>query len=338
MKGVLRIVLLSFSMIVLPLYAGKTALVTGAAGFLGSHMCELLILEGYTVFGLDNLYSGNLENLESIINHPHFTFVKHDIEQYYDPKVSLDEIYNFACPASPIFYQMDPLKTMRTNVFGSLNLLELAKKNDAIIFQASTSEIYGDPLEHPQKESYWGNVNPIGIRSCYDEGKRCAETLFFDYHRTYGISIKVVRIFNTYGPRMRLDDGRVVSSFLVQALKNEPITIYGTGNQTRSFCYVSDLIEAIYQFVHTDRSILGPINLGNPEEYTILEVAQRVLDLTSSDSPLSFKPLPLDDPKMRKPDITYAKEILSWTPKVSFEEGLEQLRNYFIRRVNHDEQ
>lgn len=312
----------------------KAALVTGGAGFLGSHMCDRLISEGYDVICLDNLYSGEKENIAHLLNNPHFRFLQHDVETPFKSDEKIDEIYNFACPASPVFYQKDPLKTLRASVLGALNLLELAREQDAVIFQASTSEIYGDPLEHPQTESYWGNVNPIGIRSCYDEGKRAAETLFFDYHRVHNVKIKVARIFNTYGPRMRLDDGRVVSNFLVQAIKNAPITIYGDGSQTRSFCFVSDLIEGIYRFVHTPDSIQGPINLGNPDEYDMLQLAEQIINLTASKSSLSFTPLPSDDPKKRKPNIGLAKELLGWSPKVPLKEGLEKTCAYFKEKVD----
>ena len=311
----------------------QRALVTGGAGFLGSHMCEKLLQEEYEVICLDNLYSGDKQNIAHLLQNPHFQFVQHDIEKYYDPGVILDEIYNFACPASPIFYQLDPLKTMRTNVFGAINLLDLAKSHNTIIFQASTSEIYGDPLVHPQTESYWGNVNPIGIRSCYDEGKRSAETLFFDYHRKYSVRIKVARIFNTYGPRMRLDDGRVVSNFLVQALKNEPITIYGNGMQTRSFCYVSDLIDGIYALMHTPDSVTGPVNLGNPGEFTMIDLANKIIQFTNSSSMLIYKALPSDDPKRRQPDISLTTRLISWSPKVHLDDGLKMTCPYFIHHL-----
>lgn len=311
----------------------KTALVTGGAGFLGSHMCDRLINEGYEVLCLDNLYSGDTENICHLLNNSRFTFIKHDIEYPFETNQEIDLIYNFACPASPVFYQKDPLKTLRTSVIGAINLLELAIAKNATIFQASTSEIYGDPLEHPQTESYWGNVNPIGIRSCYDEGKRAAETLFFDYNRMHGVKIKVVRIFNTYGPRMRLDDGRVVSNFLVQALKNAPITIYGDGSQTRSFCYVSDLIEAIYRFTHSDPSFIGPMNLGNPDEYNMLQLAEQIIALTNSKSNLVYTALPSDDPKKRKPNIDLAMEHIGWSPKVGLKEGLKKTCAYFKEKV-----
>lgn len=307
----------------------KRALVTGGAGFLGSHMCERLLNEGYEVICLDNLYTGCLDNIQHLFSYPQFTFVAHNVIDFFDPDVQIDEIYNFACPASPPHYQRDPIQTFKTNVWGAIYLLELAKKYQAKIFQASTSEIYGDPLEHPQNESYWGNVNPIGIRSCYDEGKRSAETLFFDYHRQYSVKIKVGRIFNTYGPRMDVNDGRVVSNFIVQALKNEPITIYGDGGQTRSFCYVSDLINAIRYFMETPESFLGPINLGNPREFTMLELAEKVVRFTQSESKIIFLPLPSDDPKKRRPDISLAKKMLNWSPEVNLDEGLKVTISYF---------
>lgn len=307
----------------------KRALVTGGAGFLGSHMCDRLLAEGYEVICLDNLYTGSMDNIQHLIGSPKFTFVQHDIIHPYDPKISLDEIYNFACPASPPHYQRDPIQTLKTSVFGAVNMLELCKKYDAKLFQASTSEVYGDPLEHPQKESYWGHVNPIGIRSCYDEGKRCAETFYFDYHRQSNLKIKVGRIFNTYGPRMDKNDGRVVSNFIVQALNQEPITIYGDGTQTRSFCYVSDLIEGIRRLMQTPDSVIGPVNLGNPGEFTMLELAQKVVQMTKSHSEIVFMPLPSDDPKKRCPDITIAESLLNWTPSVKLDEGLKTTISYF---------
>lgn len=328
-----RAVYLLFFIFILANLQAKTALVTGGAGFLGSHMCEKLLEEGYEVLCLDNLYSGSLENISQFKSHPNFTFIEHDIEIPFETPNEIDLIYNFACPASPRFYQKDPLKTLRTNVLGAINLLELALLKNATIFQASTSEIYGDPLEHPQTESYWGNVNPIGIRACYDEGKRAAETLFFDYWRQYRVKIKVARIFNTYGPRMRLDDGRVVSNFLVQALENKPITLYGDGAQTRSFCYVRDLIEGIYRFSVTEDSVTGPLNLGNPGEYSMLELANEILNLTGSSSPLVFAPLPLDDPKKRKPNIDLASELLAWVPSVNLREGLKKTCAYFKEKL-----
>lgn len=263
-----------------------------------------------------------------------FSFVNHDVIHPFDPEIALAEIYNFACPASPPHYQRDPIHTFKTNVFGAINLLDLAKKYDAKIFQSSTSEVYGDPLEHPQKETYWGNSNPIGIRSCYDEGKRSAETLFFDYHRQHGVRIKVARLFNTYGPRMDVEDGRVVSNFIVQALKGKPITMYGNGTQTRSFCYVSDLIQAIRALMNSDESFLGPVNLGNPGEFNMLELAEKVIKLTQSKSKIIFLPLPSDDPKMRRPDITLAKKMLNWAPVVPLEEGLQKTIPYFEAILN----
>ncbi|MFI5333658.1 MAG: UDP-glucuronic acid decarboxylase family protein [Chlamydiales bacterium] len=309
----------------------KRALVTGGAGFLGSHLCERLIDDGSFVICLDNFFTGSKENLSSLLHHPHFELHEHDVCLPLDLEV--DEIYNLACPASPIHYQHDPVQTIRTCVLGALQMLDLAHRKKARIFQASTSEVYGDPLEHPQKESYWGNVNPIGFRSCYDEGKRCAETLFFDYFRQYRIPIKVARIFNTYGPRMHPKDGRVVSNFIVQALRGDPITIYGEGVQTRSFCYVDDLIEGIVKFMRVDFSLTGPMNLGNPLEFCILELAQEVLRLTGSRSEIIFKPLPSDDPKQRKPDITLAKTQLGWHPKVDLHEGLKRTISYFQGRL-----
>lgn len=307
----------------------KRALVTGGAGFLGSHMCERLIDEGYIVICLDNLYTGNMHNIDHLLENPRFSFVFHDVINYFDPGVKIDEIYNFACPASPPHYQKDPIQTLKTSVLGALNLLELVRKNDAKIFQASTSEVYGDPLTHPQKEIDWGNVNPIGIRSCYDEGKRCAETLFFDHHRQYHLKIKVGRIFNTYGPHMDMNDGRVISNFIVQALKNEPITMYGDGSQTRSFCYVLDLINGIRALMETPDSFTGPVNLGNPNEFTMVELAKKVLQLTHSKSEIIFLPLPSDDPKKRRPDITLAKKALNWSPAVNLDEGLKATIPYF---------
>lgn len=309
--------------------AEKTALVAGGAGFLGSHFCDRLIDQGHTVICLDDLSTGNADNIAHLRDHPRFKFIQHDVTEPLNVDEHLDEIYNFACPASPIHYQKDPIKTLKTNIWGALFVLELAEKNQAKVFQSSTSEVYGDPLVHPQKESYWGNVNPIGIRSCYDEGKRSAETLFFDYHRAYGTRIKVGRIFNTYGPRMNMNDGRVVSNFIVQALQNQSITIYGEGNQTRSFCYVSDLIDAIQALMDTPDDVTGPINIGNPGEFTMLELAQKVIALSQSKSALVYLPLPQDDPKMRCPDLTLARTILHWSPKIKLEEGLKPTIAYF---------
>jgi UDP-glucuronate decarboxylase len=310
----------------------KKILVTGGAGFLGSHLCERLLKKNHEVICLDNFYTGNKENILHLLSNPFFELVRHDIcFPYY---VEVDEIYNLACPASPIHYQHDPVQTIKTSVHGAINMLGLAKRLKAKIFQASTSEVYGDPHVHPQKEDYWGHVNPIGLRSCYDEGKRCAETLFFDYWRQHKVPIKLVRIFNTYGPRMHPNDGRVVSNFIVQALKKEPITIYGDGSQTRSFCYVDDLIDAFLLFMDKEESVIGPINLGNPSEFTILELAEKVLALTKSSSKIVHKTLPLDDPKQRKPDISLAKSQLSWEPKIPLEEGLARTIEYFKSRIS----
>ena len=307
----------------------KKILVTGGSGFLGSHLSAKLLSLGHHVLCLDNLFTGSKENIASLLDHPHFEFILHDVCEPFTALV--DEIYNLACPASPVHYQRDPVKTVRTNVLGALNMLELAKQTGAKIFQASTSEVYGDPKQHPQTESYWGHVNPIGIRSCYDEGKRCAETLFFDYHRQFGVKIKVARIFNTYGPHMDLNDGRVVSNLIVQALSSEPLTIYGNGDQTRSFCYVDDLIDGFLRLMDSPDSIRGPLNLGNPHEFTILELAQFVLEKTASSSRLYFSPLPSDDPKQRRPDIKAAKRHLGWEPTVPLSEGLEATIAYFSK-------
>ena len=305
----------------------KKILVTGGAGFLGSHLCERLLKEGHDVLCADNFFTGSKDNILHLLNNPYFELMRHDITfPFY---VEVDEIYNLACPASPIHYQFDPVQTTKTSVHGAINMLGLAKRLKAKIFQASTSEVYGDPQIHPQTESYWGHVNPIGLRSCYDEGKRCAETLFFDYHRQHGLNIKVARIFNTYGPRMHPDDGRVVSNFIVQALKNEPITIYGDGSQTRSFCYVDDLIEAFIRFMDSPDDFVGPVNLGNPGEFTILELAEKVIELTDSRSKIVFRSLPSDDPKQRQPDIQVAREKLEWEPEIPLEEGLKHTTAYF---------
>lgn len=305
----------------------KKILVSGGAGFIGSHLCTRLIRDGHYVICLDNLFTGSEDNIIHLKSNPAFEFVRHDVEVPFEAEV--DEIYNLACPASPIHYQYDAIKTIRTSVLGAINMLELAKKADAKIMQASTSEVYGDPVVHPQVESYWGNVNPIGIRSCYDEGKRCSETLFMDYHRQNGVRIKIIRIFNTYGPRMLPDDGRVVSNFVVQALRNEDITIYGSGRQTRSFQYVDDLIEGMVRMMNSEDDFIGPINLGNPNEFSILELAEKIISLTDSQSKLIFKPLPHDDPKQRQPDITLAKDKLGWQPTIELEEGLCQMIEYF---------
>jgi UDP-glucuronate decarboxylase len=302
-------------------------LVTGGAGFLGSHLCEKLLQQGHSVLCLDNFFTGNKENILSLLNCSSFQLIEHDVCNPID--LDVDLIYNLACPASPIHYQYDPVKTTKTNVHGAVNMLELAKIKGARILQASTSEVYGDPHQHPQKESYWGNVNPIGIRSCYDEGKRCAETLFFDFHRQFGVPIKVARIFNTYGPRMHPNDGRVVSNFIVQALKNEPITIYGDGTQTRSFCFVDDLIDGLILLMNSPRDLTGPINLGNPVEFTMLQLAELVFELIGKKPKLVFHPLPSDDPKQRKPDIGLAKSMLGWEPKVQLREGLKATIEYF---------
>ncbi len=305
----------------------KRILVTGGAGFIGSHLCQRLLEEGHEVLCVDNFYTGTRENIIHLLQNPFFEVMRHDIT--FPLYVEVDEIYNLACPASPVHYQFDPVQTTKTSVHGAINMLGLAKRIGAKIFQASTSEVYGDPEIHPQPESYWGNVNPIGKRSCYDEGKRCAETLFFDYHRQHGVKIKVGRIFNTYGPRMHPDDGRVVSNFIVQALLSKPITIYGDGNQTRAFCYVDDLVDAIIRFMDSDDAITGPLNLGNPHEITILELAKMIIELTGSKSELIFEPLPSDDPRKRRPDITKAKKLLGWEPTTSIEDGLKKTIDYF---------
>ncbi len=305
----------------------KRILVTGGAGFLGSHLCEKLLNEGHNVLCIDNFYTGSKDNVLHLLANPRFEVQRHDI--CLPLHVEVDEIYNFACPASPLYYQADPIQTIKTSVLGALNLLGLAKRVKAKIFQASTSEVYGDPHMHPQTEEYWGNVNPVGLRSCYDEGKRCAETLFFDYHRMHGVPIKVGRIFNTYGPRMHPNDGRVVSNFIVQALKGDPITIYGDGSQTRSFCYVDDLIEVICRLMDAPSTILGPVNIGNPQEFTVGDLARQVLQLTGSSSKIEFLPLPSDDPKQRRPNISRAKEWLGWEPKVALHEGLLATVAYF---------
>ncbi len=303
----------------------KRILVTGGAGFLGSHLCEKLLEQGHFVLCVDNLLTGAYKNIEHLVRQETFEFLQRDICQ--PLQVAVDEIYNLACPASPPHYQADPIQTTKTSVMGSYQLLELAKQLRAKIFQASTSEVYGDPHVHPQVEEYWGHVNPIGVRSCYDEGKRCAETLFFDYHRMHGVPIRVARIFNTYGPKMDPNDGRVVSNFIVQALTHQPITIYGDGSQTRSFCYVDDLIEVIVRLMNSDE--IGPINIGNPCEFRVLDLAQQVIALTGSKSPIIQKPLPSDDPRQRRPDITKARTRLQWEPKVSLEEGLKATIPYF---------
>lgn len=307
----------------------KKILVTGGAGFIGSHLCERLLNEGNEVLCLDNYFTGSKDNIVHLLNNPYFEIIRHDIVHSFHADV--DEIYNLACPASPIHYQYNAIKTIKTSVMGAINMLGLAKRLRAKVLQASTSEVYGDPHVHPQPESYWGNVNPIGIRSCYDEGKRCAETLFMDYHRQNGVRIKIIRIFNTYGPNMNPNDGRVVSNFIVQALKGEDITIYGDGSQTRSFQYVDDLVEAMVRMMATDDSFVGPINTGNPGEFTMIELANLILELTNSKSKLVFQPLPSDDPKQRKPDITLAKEKLGWEPQIKLKDGLVKTIEYFDR-------
>lgn len=305
----------------------KRCAVTGGAGFLGSHLCERLLEEGRDVLCIDNFYTGSKRNILHLLGNPYFELMRHDIT--YPLYVEVDEIFNLACPASPIHYQNDPVQTTKVNVHGSINMLGLAKRLRAKIMQASTSEVYGDPKVHPQTESYWGHVNPIGRRSCYDEGKRCAETLFFDYHRQHKLRIKVARIFNTYGPRMHPNDGRVVSNFIVQALQNMPITIYGDGSQTRSFCYVDDLVEGFIRLMKTSDEFTGPVNLGNPGEFTILELAEHVKEMTGTKSEFIFKPLPQDDPIMRKPDIGQAERVLDWKPAVPLKEGLRKTVDYF---------
>jgi UDP-glucuronate decarboxylase len=313
----------------------KRVLVTGGAGFIGSHLCERLLKDGHDVLCVDNFYTGTRRNISNLLDNPLFEVLRHDI--CLPLYIEVDEIYNLACPASPIHYQFDPVQTTKTSVHGAINMLGLAKRVKAKIFQASTSEVYGDPEVHPQEENYWGRVNPIGIRSCYDEGKRCAETLFFDYYRQHKLKIKVARIFNTYGPKMHPNDGRVVSNFIMQALKNEPITIYGDGMQTRSFCYVEDLIEAIIKIMNTSDDFTGPINIGNPFEFTILELAKTIIELIGSKSQLEFKPLPQDDPKQRRPNIDLAKQTLYWEPKIGLEEGLRKTIAYLKNFLDHGE-
>jgi UDP-glucuronate decarboxylase len=305
----------------------KRILVTGGAGFIGSHLCERLLQEGHEVICVDNFYTGTKDNIKHLMNNPYFEIIRHDIT--FPLYVEVDEIYHLACPASPVHYQNDPVFTIKTAVHGTINMLGLAKRTKAKILLASTSEVYGDPEVHPQPEEYWGNVNPIGPRACYDEGKRCAETLFFDYHRQHKVKIKIARIFNTYGPRMQINDGRVISNFIVQALRGEEITVYGDGSQTRSFCYIDDMVEGLIRLMNTPDEITGPINLGNPNETPILELAQKIIELTGSNSKIVFKPLPQDDPRRRCPDITKAKIILNWEPKISLEEGLKRTIEYF---------
>ncbi|HEX4635326.1 MAG TPA: UDP-glucuronic acid decarboxylase family protein [Rhizomicrobium sp.] len=311
----------------------QRVLVTGGAGFIGSFLCEALLGRGHDVLCVDNYFTSSRRNVEHLLDHKHFELLRHDIT--FPLFVEVDQIYNLACPASPIHYQRDPVQTTKTSVHGAINMLGLAKRVKAKILQASTSEVYGDPAEHPQTESYWGNVNPIGIRSCYDEGKRCAETLFFDYHRQHRLRIKVARIFNTYGPRMHLNDGRVVSNFVIQALRDEPITIYGNGRQTRSFCFVDDLVDGLIRLMETPDSVTGPVNLGNPTENTILDLAQKIIAMTGSSSRIEMRPLPSDDPRQRNPDIAAARSLLRWEPRIPLEEGLLRTISYFEQRI-HD--
>ncbi len=309
----------------------KRVLVTGGAGFLGSHLCERLLAEGRDVLCVDNFYTGTKDNIKHLMGNGNFELLRHDVT--FPLYVEVDEIYNLACPASPVHYQFDPVQTTKTSVHGAINMLGLAKRVKASILQASTSEVYGDPAVHPQRENYWGHVNPVGARSCYDEGKRCAETLFFDYRRQHGLAIKVARIFNTYGPRMHPNDGRVVSNFIVQALLGQPITVYGKGRQTRSFCYVDDLIEALARLMESDEDFTGPVNLGNPQECTMLELAEEIVALTGSRSPIVFSPLPADDPARRCPDITLARAMLDWQPAVPLREGLQRTIDYFAQNM-----
>ena len=313
-------------------HARKRILVTGGAGFVGSHLCDALLAAGHEVLCADNFFTGNKANIEKLLDHPYFELIRHDVT--FPLYVEVDEIYNLACPASPIHYQHDPVQTLKTSVHGAINMLGLAKRLKARILQASTSEVYGDPNVHPQPEEYWGNVNPIGPRSCYDEGKRCAETLFFDYHRQYGLNIKVARIFNTYGPRMHPNDGRVVSNFIVQALRGDPITIYGDGKQTRSFCFVSDLVEGLRRLMDSPEEVTGPINLGNPGEFTMIELAEAVIRLTGSGSRMVFRPAPVDDPRQRQPDITKARGKLGWEPTIPLEQGLVHTIAYFDKLLS----
>ncbi len=306
----------------------KQILVAGGAGFIGSHLCERLLEEGNDVICLDNYFTGAKQNILPLIGHPHFELVRHDVIEPYTAEV--DEIYNLACPASPVYYQIDPIQTVKTSVMGAIHMLELARRVNAKVLQASTSEVYGDPIVHPQVESYWGNVNPVGLRSCYDEGKRCAETLFMDYHRQNNVKIKIIRIFNTYGPKMSVNDGRVISNYIIQALQGKDITVYGDGTQTRSFQYVDDLIEGMIRMMATDDGFTGPVNIGNPNEFTMLELAERVIRLTGSSSKIVFCPLPADDPKQRQPNISLAAEKLGgWQPLVQLEEGLKRTIDYF---------
>jgi UDP-glucuronate decarboxylase len=313
------------------MYGRKRVLVTGGAGFLGSFLCERLLSSGCEVICADNYFTGSRDNIAHLLDNPHFEVIRHDIT--FPLYVEVDEIFNLACPASPIHYQFDPVQTVKTSVHGAINMLGLAKRVRAKIFQASTSEVYGDPAVHPQREEYWGNVNPIGPRACYDEGKRCAETLFFDYHRQFGVNIRVVRIFNTYGPRMHPQDGRVVSNFIVQALQDKPITIYGDGSQTRSFCYVDDLIEGFIRLMDAPDTVTGPINIGNPGEFTIRQLAEIVIEMTGSRSEIVWMPLPQDDPTQRRPDISKAQELLGWEPTIPLREGLARTIAYFEKKL-----
>lgn len=317
---------------VLNLYDSERVLVTGGAGFLGSHLCERLLNDGYYIICLDNYFTGQKRNIFHLLDNRRFEVIRHDLVN--PIFLEVDQIYNLACPASPVHYQYNPVKTTKTSVMGAINMLGLAKRVKARILQASTSEVYGDPTIHPQRETYWGNVNTIGPRSCYDEGKRCAETLFFDYYRQNSVNIRVVRIFNTYGPRMHPDDGRVVSNFIMQALKGEPLTIFGDGTQTRSFCYVDDMIEGLIKMMNGPDDFIGPVNLGNPTEYKIIDLAQKIISLTQSKSSIAFHPQPMDDPKRRRPDISLAQEKLNWEPRINLEEGLKSAVQYFRELIS----
>ncbi len=312
----------------------KRILITGGAGFIGSFLCERLLNDGNNVICLDNFYTGSKDNIRHLIDNKRFEIVRHDVISDYAAEV--DQIYNLACPASPIHYQQDPINTIKTSILGIINMIGLARRCKATILQASTSEVYGDPNIHPQTESYWGNVNPIGIRSCYDEGKRCAETIMMDYHRKINLNIRIARIFNTYGPRMALNDGRVTSNFIIQALKNEPITIYGTGDQTRAFCYISDMVDGLIKLMNTDKNYVYPLNLGNPQEIKIIDLAKLIIKLTNSNSEIIFMDLPQDDPVKRNPDITLANELLDWKPNINLEQGLELTIDYFAKIINKD--
>jgi UDP-glucuronate decarboxylase len=316
------------------MHLSERIMITGGCGFLGSHLCEQMLAKGHEVICVDNCFTGTKRHIRNLLDHHRFEFLRHDVT--FPLYIEIDQIYNMACPASPIHYQYDPVQTVKTSVHGAINMLGLAKRVRAKILQASTSEIYGDPEIHPQTESYWGRVNPIGLRACYDEGKRCAETLFFDYHRQHQLKIKVARIFNTYGPRMHPNDGRVVSNFIVQSLKNAPITIYGDGSQTRAFCYVDDLVDGLIRLMETPDAFTGPINLGNPFEFTILELARKVIELTGSNSKIIHEPLPQDDPKQRKPDISLARSELRWEPKVTLEQGLKNTIAYFDKLLSEE--